>query len=431
MFMHQEEDSFETFISEGDGERPTEYRPSRTLVLVLGAILFSIGGFALGTVYNSSATAQVFSSIPFLGDGLDRTPHDDVDFGDFWAVWNALDSHYVGKGTTTPPTKEERILGAIEGLTRSFGDPYTEFMPPVKAEIFAADIAGNFEGVGMEIGIRGDILTVIAPLKGTPAERAGIRSGDKILTIDGHSTEGISTNEAVSRIRGEKGTPVVFTMLRENEILEIEVIRDRIDVPTIETEKVDDDIFVISLFSFTASSSNLFRNALQEYAQSGAGKLIIDLRGNPGGYLQAAVQIASHFLPEGKTVVTEQYGDKKKDIVHRSVGYGVMGSKESVVILIDKGSASASEILAGALRDHGIATLIGEQSFGKGSVQELISIRDAALKVTVARWLTPSGVSISDGGLKPDIESVFSPEAWEEGRDVVKERAIEFLKTGK
>lgn len=427
--QQNEPDSLETFIGEGETESQP-FRLSHTATLVLsGVVLVSVGFFA-GTFYNSPAAAQVVSKIPLLGDGLDRTPHEDVDFGDFWAVWNALDAHFVGKGTSTPPTKEERMLGAIEGLTRSFGDPYTEFMPPVKAEIFSGDIAGNFEGVGMEIGMRDGILTVIAPLKNTPAERAGIRSGDKIIAIDEETTEGLSTNEAVSRIRGEKGTSVRFSILREEGIEEITVVRDRIDVPTIEVERTEDGVFIISLFSFTATSGNLFRDALRDYLSSDSQGLIIDLRGNPGGYLQSAVQISSWFLPEGKVVVTEEYGKGKKDVVHRSLGYGLEAAKRPVAILIDQGSASASEILAGALRDHGVATLVGERSFGKGSVQELITISDSALKVTVARWLTPNGTSISEAGLSPDIEAKFSPEDFEKGIDVAKERAVEFILKG-
>jgi len=278
--------------------------------------------------------------------------------------------------------------------------------------------------------MRDGVLTVIAPLKNTPAERAGIRSGDKIIAINDETTEGLSTNEAVSRIRGEKGTPVRFSILREEGIEEITVVRDRIDVPTIEVERTEDGVFIISLFSFTATSGNLFRDALRDYLSSDSQGLIIDLRGNPGGYLQSAVQISSWFLPEGKVVVTEEYGKGKKDVVHRSLGYGTEAANRPVVILIDQGSASASEILAGALRDHGVATLIGERSFGKGSVQELITIRDSALKVTVARWLTPNGTSISEAGLSPDIEAKFSPEDFEKGIDVAKERALEFILKG-
>ncbi|XKT74962.1 MAG: S41 family peptidase [Patescibacteria group bacterium UBA2103] len=375
---------------------------------MIGALIFVLG-FGSGVVVNGGKGLQAFS-IPFFG--VDGTPQEDVDLSTFWKVWNTLDSKFVHNASSTPPTADELIYGAAMGLAEAYGDPYTIFLPPVESEMFAEDISGNFEGVGMEIGVRDGILTVVAPLKGTPAEKAGLMSGDKIIAIDGVSSERMGSDKAVTLIRGERGTIVTFTILRgENEILEIPVTRDVIEIPTIDTELREDGVFVIALYNFGATSPELFRNALQEFIDAGTPNLVIDLRGNPGGFLEAAVDMASWFLPDGAVVVREDLGEGVKEKVQRSRGYDAFNENLNLAVLIDGGSASASEILAGALKDHGAATIVGMPSFGKGSVQELINITsDTSLKVTVARWLTPDGVSISNGGLIPDVEVEYDPD---------------------
>lgn len=394
------------------------------------AIVLAVG-FAGGITVGAAGKSSVFSNLPLIGDGLDATPDSSADLTDFWKVWNALNERFVETHATgTPPTAKEKLWGAIQGLAASYGDPYTVFMPPSEAKQFQDDIRGDFEGVGMEIGIKDGVLTVVAPLKGTPAERAGLRAGDLIITIDGRSTDGLSTDEAVKLIRGKKGTTVTFTVIRENEPLEIAVVRDTITVPTIETS-TEEGVFVISFYSFTANSSQLFAKALAEFRASGSDKLIVDLRSNPGGYLESAVTIASYFLPKGAEIVTEDYKGKQDNVVHRSRGIGGVPENTKVAILMDQGSASASEILAGALQDGKRATLVGMQSFGKGSVQELVDVGGGALKVTIARWLTPSGRSISEAGLTPDIKVEYTKEDREAERDPQKARAIEFLNTGR
>lgn len=391
-------------------------------------------GFAGGVTVAAQGGANVFSNVPLLGDGLSAEPDESANLSTFWKAWNALNQRFVGStASSTMPTVKDKLWGAIQGLTNSYGDPYTIFLPPEDAKIFQEDISGSFEGVGMEIGINADgILTVIAPLKGTPAERAGIHSGDQILSIDGRTTDGLSTDEAVKLIRGPKGTTVTFGLYRDDAPLEIQVTRDAISVPTIDHAlDPESGVYVVSLYSFTANSQSLFNQALASFRRSGSDKLLIDLRGNPGGYLESAVSMAGNFLPKGAEVVTEDYRGKRDNIVHRSKGTGGVPENARVVILIDQGSASASEILAGALQDAGVATLIGTRSFGKGSVQELVEIDGGSLKVTVARWLTPAGRSISDGGLSPDIEVKRTREDVAAERDPQKERAIEFLNSGR
>lgn len=352
-----------------------------------------------------------------------------VDFGIFWEVWDVLDEKFVSEEEEKIGVKD-KVWGAIQGLTDSLKDPYTVFLPPSDSEIFEDDMQGNFEGVGMEIGIRDNILTVIAPLKNTPAERSGIQPKDKILKIDGISTDNMDTGEAVKLIRGERGTEVILLIARKGveKTFDISIVRDVIDIPTIETE-ITEGVFIIRLYSFTAVSPNLFRNALREFIQdSNTDKLILDLRGNPGGFLESATDIASWFLPIGKVVVTEDYGGNLPDKIHKSKGYDIFNENLKMVILINGGSASASEILAGALSEYGKAILVGTKTFGKGSVQELVKITpETSLKVTVARWLTPNGNSISHNGLEPDVEVEITEEDIIEGVEPQLQKAIEIL----
>jgi len=397
---------------------------STLTLLIIGASFFI--GYRMGNVSGAGVPPEltVKNSLP--------TDNIQADFYPFWKAWQFLDEKFVPSSTSTVVTlsDQERIWGAISGMVDSLGDPYTVFLPPEEAKIFESDISGNFEGVGMEIGVRDGILTVIAPLKGTPAFRAGIKPGDKILRIDSTVTEKLNTDQAVRLIRGKVGTKVVLTVLRDKSDtpIEISVTRAVIDIPTIETELRADGIFVIRLYSFSANSPDLFRNALRDFVRTGSDKLILDLRGNPGGFLEASVDMASWFLPTGKVVVNESYRDSEEPVVHRSRGYDIFSSKLKMVVLIDRGSASAAEILAGALSEHGVAKLIGATSFGKGSVQELLRITpDSSLKVTVAQWLTPNGNSISAAGLKPDIEVIPTEDDIKNGRDPQLLSAVQFL----
>lgn len=413
---------------------PERHRFTRTLRLgVLFALVLSLG-FAGGLTVGAAGKPSVLSNVPLLGDGLPATPDPAIDFTDFWKVYNALNAKFVQThSSSTAPTPQEKLYGAIQGLAASYGDPYTVFFPPEESKAFADNIAGNFSGVGMEIGLDKDgALTVIAPLKGTPAERAGILAGDHVLSINGTSTENMNVDEAVKSIRGPKGTSVAFSILRDGKTLTINVVRDTIEVPTLDaTYDQKTGVYTIALYEFTASSAKLFENAVASFKATGSDKLIIDLRGNPGGYLEAAVSMASNFLPKGTVVVTEDYKGNEQNTVHRSAGRNSIPKGTKVAILINQGSASASEILAGALQDLGVATLVGTRSFGKGSVQELVEVGDASLKVTVARWLTPNGRSISDGGLKADIEVARTQADVAAGKDPQKDRAVQFLLTGK
>jgi len=405
---------------------------SRTPLLGIGlAMLLATATFFSGLHLGSDMKLEANLASLFRPETL---ADDSVDLSRFWRVWNVLEEKYVvssSSTTTDPVTRESRIEGAISGLVDSYGDPYTIYLPPEEATMFGQEIAGNFSGVGMEVGIREEMVTVIAPLPNTPAEKAGVIAGDVLIKIDGKSTEGMNTDEAVRLIRGEEGTTVTLTIFREGEeeFRDIAIVRETIVIPTSKTE-VRDNAFIISLYSFNAIAESEMQNALRAFVKSGKENLILDLRGNPGGYLESAVSIASYFLPVGKVVVRENFGEGIDEQLYRSSGKE-LGNRapKNFIVLIDGGSASASEILAGALKEHGVATLIGDTTFGKGSVQELVELEDgASLKVTIARWLTPNGNSISEGGLKPDIEVKRTPQDRTENRDPQLDAALEFLK---
>lgn len=396
---------------------------------LVAAVSFGAGLAAGG---NGSATAIV-SHLPLIGDGLDATPDGGADFTDFWKAWNALQTGFaITHASSTLPTTKDKIFGAVSGLANSYGDPYTVFLPPEEAKSFAENISGSFGGVGMEIDIKNGVLTVVAPLKGTPAEAAGIRKGDLIVAIDGRPTDGVPVDVAVTRIRGPVGTSVSFSIVRNKKLLEIKVMRATIQVPeTDDGLDAKSGVYHIALFEFTSNSADLFDQALTRFKTSGSKKLIIDLRGNPGGYLDAAVDIASHFLPKGADIVTEDFGNKQENATHTSIGYMDVPDGTKIVVLVDNGSASASEILAGALKDHRTATIIGTRSFGKGSVQELIPIDGGSLKITVARWVTPAGTWIMGNGITPDISVPVTEADITAKVDPQMLRAISFLTTGK
>ena len=397
------------------------------------ALLLAVGSFFSGIqvdnlIQKEEQTASLFS---FFGVSPMAPTNEEADLSQFWEVWKLLDEKFIAASSTETLSSEDKINGAIEGLVATYGDPYTVFLPPVESAAFAEDISGNFSGIGMEVGLRENVVTVISPLPDTPAERAGLVAGDLILKIDGESTEGMQIDEAVSRIRGEKGTSVLLSVYREGdlEIKEVSVTRDTISIPTVVTETVD-GVFIIRLYSFNAISEMKFQEALREYIESGSDSLVLDMRGNPGGYLQSAVSIASFFLPTGKVVVRESYGGNEEEKVYRSQGRTMREfAPKKMVVLVDNGSASASEILAGALKEHGVATVIGVDTFGKGSVQELIPLPDgSSVKITVARWLTPEGVSISDSGLSPNIIIKRTPQQRLDNVDPQQEAAIKFIK---
>lgn len=338
-------------------------------------------------------------------------PNKNIDFGLFWQVWDTVSANYYDKSKLVP---SEMVYGAVQGMVAAIGDPYTMFLPPKENKVVTEDLSGSFEGVGIEIGYKENKLAIISPLPGSPAEKAGVKAGDFIARIKDDSkgidvgTAGISLPDAVQDIRGHAGTKVTLTLVRDGNPtpIVVELTRAKLTVASVTLTYVgkNSDIADIKLSKFDSQTPAQWSKAIDEINQKeGVKRIIIDVRNNPGGYLQDAIDIASDFLPNGTLVVSEQKGDGSK-IEYRSEKLGKL-QKYSVVVLINGGSASASEILAGALRDDRHFKLVGEKSFGKGTVQEPIEIPGGSgVHVTVAKWLTPNGTWVHDKGLEPDTK---------------------------
>lgn len=390
------------------------------LSLALIGAVFS-GGYFFG---KSSVKPEIIFGIqnPELGQTVG------ADFSIFWDAWAKLQEKFVNKDEMDI---QKMIYGAISGMVNSLGDPYTVFFPPTENKKFQDEIKGSFEGVGMEVGIKKNQLQVVSPLDGSPAQNAGLRAGDKILAINGTSTTDLSIDEAVNLIRGPKGTSVTLTVIRTgwDKSKEIKITRDVIQVPSLKLEMRDEDkIAYIKLSQFSAKAGNEFAQAAVSIVNSKAEKIILDLRNNPGGYLEVSQDIAGWFLSSGQTVTIEDFADKQEQKIYKAQGNSWL-EKYPLVVLINQGSASAAEILAGALRDNKGIKLIGEKSFGKGSVQEIEDLSGrSALKITVAHWLTPNGQLISEIGLEPDIKVEITDKDYENEKDPQLDKALEIIR---
>lgn len=380
-------------------------------------IIFVICGF---TVYNLGFYHGNLQ-IPSPPEGL---PYG-VDISLLWDVWRTVEEKYPGE-----IDYQEMIYGAAEGMVRGLKDPHTVFFTPEDSKIFKEDIAGSFEGVGMEVGVREDELIVVAPLENTPAKNAGLLPGDKILKIGENFSRDLTLNEAVRLIRGGKGTQVTLSILRKgwDSPQEFVITREIINIPNSRWDLMEGNIARIIIYQFSGNLNTDFTKIAQEIKNSSAKKIILDLRNNSGGLLNEAKNLAGWFIPKGKIVTIEQFSENEKN-EYLAIG-NEMFLSYPVVVLINPGTASGAEILAAALRDNrNDVKLIGEQSFGKGSVQEPIDLRGGALlKVTVAHWLTPKGELIEGKGLTPDIEIKMTEEDYKEGKDPQLKKAVEILK---
>lgn len=392
----------------------------------IGIGLFIFALFATGFLLGNATSSKTYA--------LDEVKNDSVLLT---KVRDTISEKFIfWKSSSTLPTTKEQEYGMISGYVSSFKDPYTVFFPPKEAKNFAENVKGSFGGVGMNVGMKDGNIVVIAPLKDSPAMKAGIKAGDIITAVDGKNMLGLQSDEAVSLIRGELDTPVKITVLHQGAkaVTDITIIRKEIKIPTLDTEKKD-GVFIIRLYNFSAESPDLFKNALIEFVNSKLKYLVIDLRGNPGGYLEAAVNMSSYFLKEGQVVVSERRGKNEEVQNHRSTGIVGLPGGIKMVVMVDGGSASASEILAGALKDHGLAKIVGIKSFGKGSVQELVNFDDgSSLKVTIAKWYTPNGVNISEHGIVPDVEvavATTTPKGYKGVYDAQLLKAIQVVKSSK
>jgi carboxyl-terminal processing protease len=324
---------------------------------------------------------------------------------------------------------EKALEGAREGLVAAGGDPYTVYLDAKAAKSLSDGLTGSLSGIGAEIGIKNSYVTVIAPVDGTPAQKAGLQPGDIIIKIDKEDTTGMSVDTAVSKIRGKKDTQVTLSLVRgtTNPAFDVTITRADIVVPSVKWSMKEGTIGYIQLTRFGPDTAQLTDQAATELKAQGATKIILDMRNNGGGYLDAGVAVASEFLPEGKLVVEEKTGGKTRDKLNSSAGGKLVGLP--LEILVNGGSASASEIVAGALHDNGVGKLVGEKTFGKGSVQEIKKLDGGAeFKVTVAHWYTPKGININKEGIKPDSEVKLTTEDFNASRDPQLEAALAALR---
>lgn len=349
----------------------------------------------------------------------------DVDFDLFWDVWKRVKQGYITKNTED----KKLFYGALSGMVSALEDPYSVFLEPDTAKKFDETLSGTFEGIGAEIGMKKNQLLIMSILPDTPAERGGLRSGDAILTIDKKDTTGMTIDFAVSIIRGKGGTPVVLKIYRTDELKprDITIIRDKIIVHSV-TWKVlpESHIGYIKLAHFNQDTESGFKDAVRDLMSKQVSGIILDMRNNPGGFLDTAIQVSGYWV-DGQTVVIEKYDEQNKD-EYKSRTRASLRNMPTVV-LVNEGSASAAEIVAGALQDYKKAVLVGVKTFGKGSVQDLQRLKDgSAIKLTIAKWLTPNGRSINEEGIKPDIEVVMTEKDYTDNKDPQLDKAIEEVK---
>ncbi|PIZ98665.1 MAG: S41 family peptidase [Candidatus Komeilibacteria bacterium CG_4_10_14_0_2_um_filter_37_10] len=371
------------------------------LVIIIVPVIFFIGVYTgqLGntTVNTTNDYGQVVN--------IDSRPAyltKNIDFNLLWQTWNLLKSKYLHQDKLN---EVELFYGALAGSVAALRDPYTVFFDPKVALEFTEELSGQFQGIGAEIGIKDNHLTIIAPLPGTPAEKAGIQSGDKIIAINQLDTTNISVDKAVSLIRGEKGTKVSLIIVHasDNQPIKLEIARDVIKIVSVSWQMKENKIAYLKITHFNQDTGERFKEAVNQIINQGAQKLIVDLRNNPGGFLDVAIELGGYWLDD-QVMVKEMFYDATKNKDYKTVGNPILKSLPTVV-LVNGGSASASEILAGALQDYKLATVIGETTFGKGSVQELENLSDgSAIKITVAEWRTPNNRVINEKGVEPDIK---------------------------
>ena len=382
-----------------------------TIFVIPGAIVLSLGMFLLGQQYHSVNINPFVKNVKTL------------DFSSLNDIYGLMQRNFDG---TLDPQKA--LEGAKAGLVAAGGDPYTVFMNADATKALSDDLNGKLSGIGAQIGIKNNYLTVIAPIAGSPAEKAGLKAGDIIATINGEDTSGMSTDTAVSKIRGKAGTQVTLKIVRSGtDPQTITITRADLTIPSVTWSMKTATVGYIQISVFGSDTSQLITQAATELKAKGATKIILDLRNNGGGYLDAGVTVASQFVPEGKLVVEERTGGVSKDKMTAQSGGLLLGMP--TVVLINGGSASASEIVSGALHDNGVATLVGEKSFGKGSVQEMKPLPGGAqLKVTIAHWYTPKGVNINKEGITPDVTVKLTTDDYNAGRDPQLDKALQILK---
>ncbi|MGE5463891.1 MAG: S41 family peptidase [Syntrophothermus sp.] len=397
------------------------------IVLLFGA--FS-GGFLAGHFMPGGQLPVVSDLLPSLSSGpsteqQSTTPGDlQTLFKPFWEAWNIVHSQYVDQ----PVDDTALMQGAIRGMMAALGDKQTFYMDPKVYENQTTQLQGSYEGIGAYVDLKGDYLTIVSPIEGSPAEAAGLQAGDKVIAIDGQDMTGVPPEEARSKIIGPEGTQVTLTVQREGQPnpLEISITRAKIVMHSAEGKMLKDGIGYIDINTFGDQTTQELRSALDKLLAQNPKGIIIDLRNNPGGYLTTAVEVSSEFIDKGP-ILFEKFGNGKLE-EHDALGNG-RATKIPLVVLVNEGSASASEILTGALQDYGRAKVVGVQSYGKGSVQvwQPLSNNQGAARVTIAKWLTPKKRAIDHVGLTPDVIVEMTEEDFKANRDPQLDAAVQTL----
>lgn len=389
-------------------DQPKSAKPWGWIVTVILALIL---GFFSGTVYLASQNQSNTLGKVFGLNQSDNYLARNVDFKLFWEVWQEVKNRSVIENV--PDT--QLFYGAIKGLVASLNDPYSVFFDPKTGADFENSLSGTFDGIGCELGIKDNFPVVIAPLPGTPAEKAGLRPGDVILAVDKKDVTQLPLDQIITLIRGQAGTTVTLSVVKDSQlntqirqdvsIKELKIKREKIVVETVRTKNIDPNIGYIQITSFNSDTAFDFRDTLRQVLATKPKALILDLRNNPGGYVLAASNVAGYWVGD-KVVVTERGKDAPIPVSDPN-GSGILATIPTVV-LVNGGSASASEIVAGALKDYDLATVLGEKTYGKGTVQDLISLNDGSLlKLTIAKWYTPKDVNIDKEGIVPNIEVKF------------------------
>lgn len=406
------------------------------IIAVLVSAILAIGifsaGLVLGTILSQAGTTLLTNTNTPIASwfteptAIPSTPleEEEVLFKPFWQVWNLVHEEYVDQ----PLDDKALMRGAINGALGAIGDPQTSYMDPDEFIQANIPLIGSYEGIGAWVDTDGEYLTIISPMPGSPAERAGMKPGDEVVAIDGEDMTGVDGNIVIRKVMGPSGSTVLLTVRRADvpDLLEFEVVREQIDVSSVESEILEDGIGYVRILSFSGETISELRSALRELIEEEPSGMILDLRGNGGGFLDSAIDVSSEFIADG-LILTEKFGDGVEE-TYDSSGNG-LATDLPLVVLINAGSASASEIVAGAIQDYERGVLVGETSFGKGSVQFWLELDDdeGALRVTVARWYTPEGRLIDQKGLIPDFEVILTEEDFEAERDPQLDKAIEVL----
>lgn len=390
---------------------------------ILIAFILIGGAYRFG--YLAGSKGLTFNSKNFTVINKQDAPTN-VDYGLLWDALKIVQDKYIDSSSID---QQKVLYGAIRGAVAAAGDDYTQFFDPKTLANFKEELQGSFSGIGAEITNKNNSIIVVAPVEDSPAAKAGLLAKDYIVKINGESTDGMSADIAVGKIHGPEGTKVTLTIFREGKdgTFDLTITRAKIEIKSVKLEYKDVNgkkVALIKISRYGDDTKDLFNKAVSDVVKTNPAAVIIDERNNPGGYLEASVDVASEWLEKGKLVVSEAHSEK--DVIkYESLGYNRLGNFKTIV-LINGGSASAAEILAGALKDNGKAILLGEKSFGKGSVQELVPLgKDSAVKVTVAKWITPSGKNLNKDGLEPDIKVELTADDAKAQKDPQLDRALQ------